>query len=300
MTDAKRIAARVFRLESHLLDQELDGTIDGFVEQLNITRFAEELKTLLKLYLLANYVSSGATAGMKLYNMNYCDASLKEIDIAPRQKLVALTALNLTSSYILKRCQSLERLLQNTCLKGLNITWLTIDNLTLLVKSLNVMNFFIFLKDGLYLTLPERILGLVPVISHENHFNNSRMNRMQMDLMYRDVIFKAVAEFLTAIIPIINVEQIKNRLSSLTGTMPDLRSDMKLADKIRQDTTRCAICLKQPFNPYIIGCKHVFCYYCMQSKYLSDRSMGYACIPCRYSTDDKSNIRRYKSLNHNE
>lgn len=158
------------------------------------------------------------------------------------------------------------------------------------------MNFFIFLKDGKYLTLPERMLCLVPLVSDEDHFSNSQFNKIQSDFMYREVVWRAIAEFLTTVIPLINIEQIKNRLSSLTGMMPELRSEMKLSDKMRREPTRCAICLKQPFNPYEIGCRHVFCYYCLQAKHLSDPSMGYVCMPCKYSTDDKSAIQRYRAI----
>lgn len=297
MTDTKQIAARVFRLESHLLDQELDGTIDGFVDQLEIPRYAEELKLILRLYLFGSYVGSSATAGMKVYHMNYCEVSHGGQGIPERQKLIALTALNLTASYIARRCQTVEKFLQNSIFKGLKLPWLNLGNLALSAKSLNVINFFIFLKDGMYLTLPERILGLVPSVSNENHFSNNQLNRMQADFMYREVVWKAIAEFLTTVIPLINMEQIKNRLSRITGMMPDLNYDMKLSEKIRRDPTRCAICLKQPFNAYEIGCRHVFCYYCLQAKYSSDPSMGYVCLLCKYSTNDKSTVQRYKPVN---
>jgi peroxin-2 len=297
MTKTKYIAGRAFRLESHLLDQQLDETIDNFVDQLEISRFTEELKIILRLYLYANYVNSASTSGMKVYHMDYHDASSKDTNIQPRQKLIALTALNLTASYIVKRCRTLDKFLQNSFIKRLNFPWLNLDNSMLVFRSMNILNFFIFLKDGMYLTLPERILGLVPKVSDEDHYNNVHLNRTQMDYMYRDVVWRAIAEFLTAVIPLINIDQIKNRLSRLVGTMPDMNSDIKLADKIKRDITRCAICLKQPFNPYIIGCRHVFCYYCLHSKYLSDPSMGFTCIMCKYSNNDKSQVQRYRSLN---
>jgi hypothetical protein len=296
MTESKQIAGRVFRLESHLLDQELDGTIDGIIDQLEIPRFAEEVKTLLRIYLSTNYVKSSMTAGMKVYNMNYCDASETQLGIPSRYKLITLTALNLTASYISRRYQTLENLLQRSIFRSLHLPWLSLDNLMLFTKSLNVVNFFIFLKNGTYLTLPERLLGLVPKVSEESIHNNYQLNRMQTDFMYREVVWKATAEFLTAIIPMINVEQIKNRLARIVGIDPDLRSDMKLSEKFRREDRRCAICLKQPFNPFDIGCRHVFCYYCLQSKYLSDPSMGYSCMSCKYRTDDLSVIRRYRPL----
>lgn len=304
MIEQKYFATRVSRLESHLLDHELEGTIDSLVDGLEIPIYSEELKTVLRLYLFTKHVNTRASAGMQVYNLNYCDTSTlhreeRSFEIPPKYKLILLTAINLTGSYLIKRSNKLEKLLQGSIVGGLRLPWLNLDNATLLFKSLNVLNFLAFLKNGMYLTIPERVLGLVPVVSKDGHYNNTQLNMLQMDFMYREVIWKAFAEFLTTLIPLINVERVKNRILRIIGMVPKLDSKMKLSEKIQRESnaTRCAICLKQPFNPYIIGCRHVFCYYCLQANHLKDPSTGYVCMLCKYSTKDSSSVQRYKSLN---
>lgn len=294
MIDIRPLVGRAFRLESHLLDQELDCTIDGLVDQLELSSYSEELKTVLRLYLFASYVDSNATAGMQVYNLHYHDLAQ---NIPTRNKLIALTALKLTASYMVKRCRTFDKIIQGSNIQSLKLPWLNLDNFSLLCKSFDVMNFFLFLRQGLHLTLPERILGLVPMVTEEGYAKNIQLNKVQADFMYREVIWRALAEFLGIVLPLINIERMRNKISNLTGSMPSFHREMKLSDKFSRETTRCAICMKQPFNPYLIGCMHVFCYFCIKSKYLSDPSMGYACKLCNYKTDDEMSVQRFISLN---
>lgn len=302
MTNQVRIANRVSQLESRQLDWELGSMIDNTVEQLEIPSYSEELKIILKLYLSTNEVMTGSSPGMRVYNTSFCDATKYKLtgDIArpPKRKLALLSAVNLLATYWTKRFDMFERILSSSSLTKTNTPWLNLDNASLLMRSLGVVNFFVFLRRGTYLTLSERILGLVSCLSDEDYDNNIQFNRVQMDFMYREMICRALAEFLTTTIPLVDFEQLKNKLAQYSGLMPSLRAELSLSDKLASESNlkKCAICLKQPFNPHVIGCRHVFCYYCLQSRYSSDPSNGYVCLTCEYKTLDQDNLQRYKVI----
>lgn len=298
MTSAKHIANRVTQLESRQLDSELNDMVDSIVEQLEIPYFNEELKTILKLYLCTYSIQKNQTVGMQVYSTNFCYTNKYNegitFTIPSKHKVAMLAALNIIGPYTVKRSGMIEKLMQK--FGGLNAPWVNFDNAILILKSLKILNFLAFLKGGKYLTISERILGIVPVLSNEDYYRNVQLNRIQMDYMYRELIWKVFAEFLTTVLPMINVELIKNRVSRFTGLVPKLQSEMNLSEKIERESNskRCAVCLKQPFNPYVIGCRHVFCYYCVQSKYLADPSNGYVCLLCNYNTNDQADLQRYK------
>lgn len=296
MDEEKRLANRVFQLEANGLDHDFNTTLDNFIDGIDIPRLSEEIKLLLRLYLYSSYIKENTSVGMKVYNMSYCDTSKERTMMTPSKlKLVLLAACNLLAPYLQKRANRLESIIDRShFVQGLKIPWLRMDNVIMLMKTLSVINFFTFLRVGKYLTLTERMLGLSSVMSDEDYFNGIYMNRVQMELMYRETVWKALAEFLTSVVPLINKDSIKGKLLKFTGMAPKMSSELKLSEKLLKESNKCAICNMQPFNPYVIGCRHVFCYYCLFTKYLSCPDDGFACLLCKYSTKDKSNVQRYK------
>lgn len=190
----------------------------------------------------------------------------------------------------------LEKIIDRTLASNLNLSWLNLDNILLAYKSLSVLNFFIFLRSGHFPTIHERMFGLAPAMTDQDYYKNMSINKIQMDFMYRETIWRALAEFLSTIIPLINTEQLKNRVLRFSGLMPSMDNKLKLSDKIQRESvaSECGICGKQPFNPHEIGCRHVFCYYCICAKHLSDPNNGFACLLCKFSTKDSSDVRRYR------
>lgn len=297
MEDNVRLANRVSQLEAHNWNSEFNKTIDQLVENLNVPSVSEEVKLLAKLYLSANQLKDGTNIGLKLYNLNYRDVS--QLDHSSQtalknHKLILLTASNLVLPYILKRYATMEELLKKSFIGRLRFDWLTLDNVVMAFKFVRTINFVLFLRSGKYLLLQERLLQLVPGSS--DYRDNTSINQVQMELISRDTLWKAIAEFITAVLPHINTVKIKNQLSSFSSLIHMNRNEMKLSEKIfkSENAYKCAHCGNQPFNPYIIGCRHVFCYYCLYSRYSSDSSVGFVCPSCNYKTDDKNEVRRYR------
>lgn len=293
-----RVANRVFQLESHVLDAEFDKTLDQIIDGLAIPTVSEEIKLLSKLYLQGNHANQRTSLGMRIYNLALHDTSHLSNDNTiqgqlGKYKFALLGACNLVVPYLLKRY---ENLAIRNYIKLLKFSWLSLDSLMIIFKLLNVLNFFIFLRDGRYLLLQHRVLGITFGMPDAEYYNNMSISKIHMELMGREIIWKVLAEFLTTVTPLINVNRIKNQSMRILGLMPKMSSDSKLSERLvcKDNINMCAICSKQPFNPIIIGCRHLFCYYCLHSSYLSDPTVGYVCQSCKYSTKDQSQVQRYK------
>lgn len=295
-------ANRVFQLESHNLNNEINKTVDHIVDNLNIPILSEETKLFMKSYIFAGHLQDSTSIGMKAFNLNYyqIDKSNNLMKVNPRSyKLLLLTATNLILPYITKRYNYIENLIFKSPIQKLKFSWITLNNLIVAAKSLSIINFLLFLFDAKQLLPQERLLGLIPALSEQNYFNNMTINKIQMELLNRDTIWRALAEFLTNIIPLVNKDKLKNQILKLICLNDKLTDNLKLSDKIltKESVDKCAICEKQPFNPFIIGCKHVFCYYCLHSRYLIDMTQGYTCSICNYGTKDETQVMRFKYQN---
>lgn len=293
-----RVANRVFQLESHHLDGEFNKVLDQIIDGLDIPMVSEEVKLLAKLYLHKNHTSENTSLGMKVYNLQLHDTKhiLKDGTIhqkLSKYKFAMLGACNLIVPYLLKR--NGNSAIQNH-IEKLKLPWLTLESLDLMFKLLNIFNFISFLQNGRYLLLQHRVLGVTFGMPDAKYYNNMAINKVQMELMGREMIWKVLAEFLTTIMPMINLTRLKNQFMRVLGLMPEMSSDGKLSERLRltDNINTCAICSQQPFNPHIIGCRHLFCYYCLHSTNLSDPASGYACKSCKYSTKDQSQVQRYK------
>lgn len=298
------LADRVSSIEAHNLDNELEHTIDNVVDKFELPILGDELKTVIKIYLYYHNLGRNATTGMRACNLELACLSNSESVIEPlsgtpsRYKLILLAASNIIGPYITKKSCKLDLALRHGYTDRLNLPWLTLDNAVAIYKSLSVFNFIVFLKTGRYLTLPERIFGIAPSITDQGYSRNVMLNGIQIDYIYRDRIWQSFAEFLTIVIPFINVLSIKNKIARFIGVVPGMQSQLSISAKLERESNArtCAICMKQPFNPHVIGCRHVFCYYCIHAKYMTDPHGGYSCRTCNYSTSDETNVSRYKIL----
>ncbi|XP_048385342.1 peroxisome biogenesis factor 2 isoform X2 [Stegostoma tigrinum] len=130
------------------------------------------------------------------------------------------------------------------------------------LKVAGLLNFLIFLQKGRFATFPERLLGIRAVFSRAQGFR-----QVGFEYMNRELLWHGFAEFLIFLLPMINTRKMKAVVSSWflpVGHCSD--NDGTLAIHCKE----CALCGDWPTMPHTIGCKHVFCYYCIKSNYLSD------------------------------
>ncbi|CAO3641615.1 unnamed protein product [Mucor hiemalis] len=154
-------------------------------------------------------------------------------------------------------------------------------------KAFSLLNFLIFLWNGRYRTLIDRILAMRLVYSKKS------MNRqVSFEFLNRQMVWHAFTEFLMFLVPLINIEKLKMKLMRTLLPKSYLVSS-KGYDQL--PVNQCAIChdnstsenagpIGQVQNftvhsPYETNCEHLYCYYCIQSK-LSVFGDEWPCLRC--------------------
>ncbi|KAK2180289.1 hypothetical protein NP493_448g03050 [Ridgeia piscesae] len=134
-------------------------------------------------------------------------------------------------------------------------------------KVAALVNFLIFLMDGKYRFLVERLLHIRPVFEKPQG-----VRQVGFDYVYQEMLWQGIAEFLFVVLPLINVHRVKNFLRQ--RLLP-----RSLETEGREtDYKTCAVCGDWPRSPCQVGCQHVFCHYCVQSNYMADPS--FRCPKC--------------------
>ncbi|XP_053378597.1 peroxisome biogenesis factor 2-like [Mercenaria mercenaria] len=131
-------------------------------------------------------------------------------------------------------------------------------------KVATLVNFLVFLRQGSYLSLLERIVGIRSVFPEKQGIRQ---------------------EFLFFVLPLINFQRLKNLV--VQRFLSSSASSRHSSD-LKRNYTNCAICGEWPIRMQEFGCPHVFCYFCIQSNYKADPS--YACPLCSCKVGDISNI----------
>ncbi|KAG2235904.1 hypothetical protein INT48_008207 [Thamnidium elegans] len=153
-------------------------------------------------------------------------------------------------------------------------------------KAFSLLNFLIFLWNGRYRTLIDRMLAMRLVYSKKS------MNRqVSFEFLNRQMVWHAFTEFLLFLVPLINIEKLKMKLMRMLLPKSYLVSS-KGYDKL--PANQCAVCHDVTtehsgpigqvpnftvHNPYETNCGHHYCYYCIQSK-LSVFGDEWPCLRC--------------------
>ncbi|KAH7956210.1 hypothetical protein HPB52_007135 [Rhipicephalus sanguineus] len=113
-------------------------------------------------------------------------------------------------------------------------------------------------------------------------------DKVQFDFMNRELLWHGFAEFIGFLLPLVNVYPAKNFVSRHL-----LRRKMRPthpSERTRGDMAECGICGSSPTQPHEIGCKHVFCYYCIASQVTADAK--YSCPLCNCPSLGLENVRK--------
>ncbi|XP_069076489.1 peroxisome biogenesis factor 2 [Pleurodeles waltl] len=139
-----------------------------------------------------------------------------------------------------------------------------------LLKLSGLLNFLVFLQNGKFATLTERLLGIRSVFCRPQS-----VRQVGFEYMNRELLWHGFAEFLIFLLPLINFQRLKARLFSCFK--PSLSATTN-SESVSVHSKECSLCGEWPTMPHTIGCAHVFCYYCVKSNYLFD--MYFTCPKC--------------------
>ncbi|NXX47880.1 PEX2 factor, partial [Tricholaema leucomelas] len=213
--------------------------------------------------------SKNATVGQAILNIQYKNnfSQTEKYQALSKQQKLWYLALTVGGRWLEERCYDLcsSRPLQSLCkVKSL------ISFGTGLVKLCGLLNFLVFLQQGRFATLTERVLGIRAVFSRPQG-----VRQLGFDYMNRELLWHGFAEFLIYLLPFINFQKIKLKISSwCLPVAGHPSSEQAAAAQCRE----CSLCGEWPSLPHTIGCSHVFCYYCIKSNYLHD--LDFTCPKC--------------------
>ncbi|GFS05914.1 peroxisome biogenesis factor 2-like [Elysia marginata] len=159
------------------------------------------------------------------------------------------------------------------------------------VKVAALFNLLVFLRKGVYLSLVERILGI-----RSFYPQRQGLRQVGFEYMTREILWHGFSEFLFFLLPLINFQRIKNSVRRWLGPRVEAGgrgSGGHLKHRTRADLMTCAVCEQWPVLPREIGCRHVFCYYCISANLSADPN--YCCPQCDRPVGSSSNIKSVAS-----
>lgn len=293
---------RVSQLDSDILDVEL---VDILKEQLWSAlslfnprikeRYEPELLGLLNLVLFKLSVyDSSATYGAQFQNLKYrnerkhsgpLESIAQDAPLTVGQK-IAYGVFTVGGQY------AWSRLNRHVTAKGWgeldeddsrNKIYRILEKGEKYWKAFSLVNFLIFLWNGKYRTLIDRLLSMRLVYSKKS------MNRqVSFEFLNRQMVWHAFTEFLLFLVPLINIEKLKMKIMRTLLPKSYLVSS-KGFDQL--PVNQCAICHDSEstntnqivdlsvHNAYITQCGHQYCYYCIQTK-LSVFGDEWPCLRC--------------------
>ena len=150
------------------------------------------------------------------------------------------------------------------------------------------LSFLVFLTNGRYRTLTDRLLNLrlIPV--------NNVSREISFEYLNRQLVWHAFTEFLLFVLPLVGINRWKRWLSrAWTRT-----GESKITSLSFLPEQTCAICYQNQnpeaeilgatalnntadiVNPYETTCGHLYCYVCIATALEAEEGDGWSCLRC--------------------
>ncbi|XP_072306738.1 peroxisome biogenesis factor 2 [Eucyclogobius newberryi] len=243
-----------------------------------LTPAEPELRALLQLLLWKfTLYPNSATVGQSILNVRYhntLSASPRYRPLSRRQKL-GLAFLTAGPRWLQERSHNLLNALglgpggleRETVKYGLRKCFSFMSSV---IQFASLFNFLVFLQKGQHPVLAERIVGARAVFSKPNVVRD-----ISYQYMNRELLWHGFAEFFIYFLPLINTHKIKAAVNStIFGRMTNKGENMG-SEVVWKE---CGFCGEWPTMPHTVGCRHVFCYYCVKSHSIADASL--TCPKC--------------------
>nr|XP_027238617.1 peroxisome biogenesis factor 2-like [Penaeus vannamei] len=284
--DTKRgFVPRISQLDSILLTDEAYSLIKSqvltcvkYVGQNYLTRLEPEIEAGLR-YILLRYTVQKArrSVGQQLLQIRYEDS----VSLTRLRNYVYLLVFG---RWVRQRAGDLAagifkkegaRVLASQCVNLLEI----------LYKVAEVLNLLVFLHQGVYPSVVERVLRLKPVSS-----NVRNVRTISYVYFTRELLWHGFAELIAFALPFINLQYFHNVVRKM---LPSSVDDDEDGNEEQQEIsfnhqTTCVVCNSPPILPHSFGCQHLACYYCIHSSYASDPS--FSCPLCDHTIESKVQI----------
>jgi len=132
-------------------------------------------------------------------------------------------------------------------------------------RIFTILNFLVFLSDGKYRSLVERLLRMRLV------YIRSRVSRLiSFELMNQQLLWQGLSELLHFLLPLIN-------FYGILAFFKKIKKWFGFGATLSQEG--CPVCHVNPINlPYVASCGDTFCYYCLRGSRMAENP--YRCPRC--------------------
>uniref|UniRef100_M3Y103 RING-type E3 ubiquitin transferase (cysteine targeting) n=1 Tax=Mustela putorius furo TaxID=9669 RepID=M3Y103_MUSPF len=225
-----------------------------------LAHFEPEVKALLWLFLWQFTIySQNTTVGQTILNIQYKNDFSPKLRYQPKNQKLWYAVCTIGRTWLEERCYDL---LRNCLLASFGKARQCANIMVGLFKLCGLINFLIFLQRGKFATFTECLLCI-----HSVFCKPPNVREVGFEHMNRELLWHGFAEFLSFLLPLINIQKLKAKLSSwcipLTGAPS---SDNTLSASQWQTTM-----------PHTIRCEHIFCYF-VNSSFLFD--VYFTCPKC--------------------
>ncbi|KAH9253335.1 hypothetical protein BASA81_008686 [Batrachochytrium salamandrivorans] len=280
--------ARVSQLDANLLDEELvklgrEG-VQRTLKLLGLDQPGGGIDFGLRVLLWWFYMRVNLPSpGQALQNLRYRDESLfskqpstrgvltlLQGDLPTRMQRVGHLLLAVVLPFAFNRFR--EKLVETQDF----VNEQRLDYVDKLLHFARLVNFLLFLVDGRYRSVVDRVLKmrLVPI-------KNECVRSVSFELMNQQLLFDGFTQFVLVVFPLVDWNQLfrwgaraKHLLVQYLFPASLLRSQ---AEAVDEET--CAYCQHRVVMPHrSLPCRHVYCYFCIKS--ISNSSAACSCTSC--------------------
>ncbi|EEB20062.1 conserved hypothetical protein [Pediculus humanus corporis] len=242
------IVPRITQIDANYFDNEINKIlfnqileVSKFLKPGALNNFKSELNFILNLVIYKySILQKNSTFGQDLVGLKYND-SFK------RTKLYLYPILKYFFPYLKKKYEENGTRVNNNVMLLKNI-----------LKISQFLNLLVFLVQGKYPTISDRLLNLKYVPTKK--YNRS----VGYHFMTRQLVWFSILELLKLILPLVNYSKIKSKISTLVFSKFYTKR-IKIHTKYK-NSSKCVICKDYLILPCTISekCSHLACYYCLK------------------------------------
>jgi peroxin-2 len=198
---------RTSQLDAIELDKELVSNLNAEISNVFNRKYEAEVAFLVDFLVYGSQILlDGSTYGLKIQNLIYRSRNGRRLNIY--QKLFYVTV-RMMGKWLTKRLS--DHMMINEWANEIGCykqkVWLFMQKLESIYNALSLINFILFIRNGTFLTLLDRIMGIRLI--HEN----KEMSRLiSFEYMNRQLVWQAFSEFYLAMSPYLRLAKLTRRL----------------------------------------------------------------------------------------
>eukprot|EP00039_Didymoeca_costata_P018893 m.335433 g.335433 ORF g.335433 m.335433 type:complete len:294 (-) comp17592_c0_seq1:1377-2258(-) len=261
------LALRAFQLTSLKLDEALQHNFDAHVtsildslENPYLLRVRKDILTAFKgLIHLGSLLAFNATYGQRVVGLQYQTGKNGISKLRKSIHMIGTIILPWLWMRIYDRSLEEDWNTSNVSWKQSASAWL--HHAEKAGKVLEFGNHLLFLMFGRYLSLMDRVCGLVLITTPEKEKKLQSSN--SLNFLSRELLWNGLFEMATFLLPLLDFRFIIGRMIKKINS---LRGVSENTDSSGTQNPNCAICGRNPWSAHLGKCGHLFCYYCAASQ----------------------------------